>query len=419
MIAGPHIAVAPRNGPTRHHAAGLDRAPAVNPAKTGLTVTLTAAKKGNISTGAGIFYKGFRIGTVRKISLGPMGRRFAIGVFINRRDQHLITTRSRFWNAGGVRVTTSGGGPHLAMQSVPALVSGALGVTTPPGGRPARNGARFPLYPSAAKARNAPGPHEVAYRTVLQGGPQGLAVGAPVTLEGTTVGAVTGVSMAYAPRAGAVQSTVRFVLDPSRIGLAGAKWNLRHPRPQMNAMLARLIHKGLRAHLARATPVIGQQELALAMMSGAAPATLGKGSPPAVPGVAGGSIGRLMAEAGGILANLHAVSARLAALSRAPRTRAALTQLAQTSANIAAITRTARGQTPHLLADLRRASNEANAALRDLRGMIGAEGSAANAPESQTMPHTLYELGRTARALRELIDELNAHPNALILGKGR
>ena len=419
VIAGPHIAVAPRNGPIRHHAAGLAHAPAVNPAKAGLTVMLTAAKKGNISTGAGIFYKGFRIGTVRKIALGPNGGGFAIGAFISRRYQRLITTRSRFWNAGGVRVTASGGGPRLAMQSVPALVSGALGVTTPPGGRQAIDGARFRLYPSAAAARDAPGPHAVAYRTVLPGGPRGLAVGAPVMLEGATVGAVTGVAMAYAPRAGAIRSTVRFALDPSRIGLAGAAWNLRHPRPQMNAMLARLIHRGLRAHLARATPMIGQQELALAIMRGAAPATLGKGSPPAVPGVAGGSIGRLMAEAGGILANLHAVSARLAALSRAPRTRATLKRLAQTAANVAAITRTTRGQAPHLLADLRRTSNEANAALRDLRGMIGAEGSAANAPESQTMPHTLYELGRTARALRELVDELNAHPNALILGKGR
>lgn len=420
IVAGPHIAIAPHEGGTVGHFVGLRHAPAVNPDKTGLTVTITAAKKGNLSRGAGIYYKGFRIGTVRTLAMTQDGGGFRIKAFIQHRYSHLVSTRSRFWNASGVQIQTGGSGPRLSLQSIPALVSGALGVETPPGGTSAKGGAAFHLYPSESAARDAPGSHAVSYRVVLAGGPHGLAVGAPVTLEGTRVGAVTKVAMAFDQSVGALQTTIRLALDPGRITLAGGKtWNMNKPRPQMDAMLATLIGKGLRARLARATPVIGQRELALAMVNGESPATLGSGTIPTIPSAPGSSIGQIMGEVSGVLANIHKASSRLAALSHAPQTRETLEHLAKTASNLASITQSTRGQMPHILADLRQTTNEADAALRSVHGLLSNTGSTTNAAESQTLPRALYELTRAARSLRELTDELQAHPNALILGKGR
>lgn len=419
VIAGPHIAIAPHDGGRVGHFTGLRHAPVVNPDKTGLTVTIAATRKGNLSRGAGIYDKGFRIGTVRAVSMTGDGRGFRIQAFIRRRYAHLVSTRSRFWNAGGVEVKTGGGGPRLQLQSISALASGALGLDTPQGGKAAAAGTKFVLYPSESAARDAPGPHAVPYRVVLNGGPRGLSAGAPVTLAGSRVGAVTKVGMAFDTTAGSLRTTVSLALDPQRIALTGATWNLNAPRPQMNALLSSLIGQGLRARLARATPVIGQRQLALVMVKGASPATLGSGAVPTIPAAPGSSIRQIMAEVSGVLGNLHKASARLAALSRAPQTRHTLEHLAKAASNLATITRSARGQTPHLLADLRRTANEADAALRAAHGLLAGTGSAASAPESQTLPRALYELTRAARSLREMTDQLQAHPNELILGRGR
>lgn len=420
IVSGPYIAVAPENGPTVDHFTGLTRAPTVNPDRKGITVTITAARKGNLASGAGVFYNQFRIGTVRHIAMDKDGAHFTIHAFIQDRYAHLITTRSRFWNAGGVQMKTGGNGPRLSLQSIPALVSGALGVETPEGGVPAGSNTHFRLYPSETAARDAPGPHAVSYRAVLAGGPGGLEVGAPVMLEGVKAGAVTKIAMSFDPKAGRLETQVRFALDPSEIPLAGpAHWNLKSPRPQMDSMLSALIDEGLRARISRATPLIGQQQLALAMIKGATPATLGTGTIPTIPATPGSSVSHIMDTVSDVLANLHDASQQLAALSQAPQTKKMLQNLANSTAEIAEITRTTRGELPHLLADLRRTTNEADAALRAAHGLLASEGGAANAPESQTLPHTLYELSRAARALRELTDYLTAHPNALILGKER
>ncbi|MBU2761131.1 hypothetical protein HAP95_13410, partial [Acidithiobacillus sp. RW2] len=70
-----------------------------------------------------------------------------------------------------------------------------------------------------------------------------------------------------------------------------------------------------------------------------------------------------------------------------------------------------------ILKSLNAASQEAHAALQSGNALLHSQGSAANAPESTTLPRALYELSRTAQSLRELTDYLNSHPNALIFGK--
>ena len=69
-------------------------------------------------------------------------------------------------------------------------------------GKPATAGETFPLYPSEAAARDAPGPGAVPYRVTFSGGPHGLAAGAPVQLEGAPAGVVTAVAVEFDPAHG-------------------------------------------------------------------------------------------------------------------------------------------------------------------------------------------------------------------------
>lgn len=420
VIAGPYIGIAPHGGAVVHHFTGLTQAPVVQSGDRGETLTLVTDKPGNLSRGAAIYYNHFKIGKVVGLSMQPDGQKFTVSAFIERDRERLISNRSRFWRAGAISVKTGSSGAHLVLQSVPALVSGAIGVETPPGGHPVDPHARFHLYGSEGNARAAPGPHAVLYRALFAGGAHGLAKGAKVTLEGSRAGVVTAVSSRYDPGSGQFSTLADLALEPREIGLAAPHhWRMADPKPQMNAMLRRLVGQGLRARMTQTPPVVGARTIALDIVKGAAPAQLGTGPVPRIPAAASRSLSQIMAQVSGILANVHDATRRIAAMSRSPRTRRTLERLDRTITHVDAITRTTGAQLPQLLANLRRTTREADAALRSARGMLAQHGRAASAPESASLPRALYELTRAARSLRELTDYLSGHPNAVILGKGR
>ncbi|SIQ38787.1 MULTISPECIES: PqiB family protein [Acidiphilium] len=424
VIAGPYIGIAPHPGPVADHFTGLTQAPVIESGDQGETIALTTAHPGNLSRGAAIYFNHFKIGKVLSLVMQRDGKEFVITAFIEQKRENLITSASRFWNAGGVSVSSNGNGPRLMLQSIPALVSGAIGVATPGGGHPIDNGTTFHLYGTASAARAAPGPHAVPYRIVLAGGPHGLARHAKVTLEGADAGVVTNIALGYDANAGALTTTVQLVLEPRDIPLDPPdRWNLANPAPQMNAMLSSLIGHGLRAHRVQSTPVIGTQTIALDIVKAAPKAVLSlagvPGEPPTIPSTSATSIDQIMDQVSGILANVHDATSRIAAVSRSPRTRRTLERLDRTITHIDAITRTTDARLPQLLAALRRTTQAADASLRTARGLLAQHGTAANAPESESLPHALYELTRAAQSLRELTDYLSGHPNSIILGKGR
>lgn len=416
VIAGPYINILPHDGPTEGQVVGLTTSPVVNPELAGTTITITAAHKGNLSPGASIFYGGFQIGTVEAVEMVPNGSSFVITAFIEKPYTHLLSSNSRFWNGTGIQLQTSGGTPSISFLSLGSLVSGALGVSTPPGGEALDSTDQFTLYGSESAALNAPSPYAVSYHVVLAGGPNGLDTGAPVTLEGELVGSVRTVTMTFNQQTGALQTTITLQIDPTRIPLApGESWNLADPQPQMNAMLAHLVAHGLRAQLAQSVPIVGQEELALAIVPTAPPAQLGGGPVPLIP--ANGDNTTMMAQVNDVLANLKTTSAALAALSSSPQTRQMLEHLSQTAGNIAAITHSTSQQMPALLTNMRNATAQAEQALQAAHAMLAVNGTDATNPEAQTLPRALYELTRAATALRELTNELQAHPNALLFGR--
>lgn len=418
VIAGPYIEILPHDGSTVGQVVGLESSPIVDPELAGINITISALHKGNLQPGAGIFYGGFQVGTVEDVEMIPNGSSFTIKAFIEQPYAHLLSSNSRFWDAGGVQLQTSSGVARVSFLSLGALVSGALGVSTPVGGESLTAGDKFVLYSNEVDAQNAPSAYAVSYRTVISGGPNGLVAGAPVTLEGEVVGDVSAVSMAFNPLSGSLETTVGLKLDPERLPLAdGAKWNTTDPRPQMDAMLSGLVTRGLRAQLVQSVPVIGQEELALVMAPNAKRERLEGGDIPLIPAVQGDSTAQLMAQVSDVLTNLQVASTQMADLSKSPQTRQTLEHLAQTAANVAAITKTTRQQMPALLSNMQNATAQADQALQAAQALLSVNGADAANPQAQTIPRALYELTRAATALRELTNELQAHPNALIFGR--
>jgi paraquat-inducible protein B len=432
IISGPHIEVMPRPGPTVGHFVALAQAPEVTNPADGETITLRTGDPGNLGRGAKIYLHHYDIGEVRDIRMQPDGQYFTIKTFIARKYEHLVNLRSRFWSAGAVHLAMTGNGPSLQLQSVPAILNGAIDLETPGPAPLAHAGAVFRLYASKSAALAAPGHHAVPFRIRLPGGPHGLGAGARVMLEGMHAGVVTAVRSEYDPTAAALDTRVRIALEPRLIGRAtGHPWNLTHPAPQMHAMIAALVAHGLRARLASAVPVVGGKIIALDLVPHASPVASPSGTPPLIPAVSGSGSGAIMAQVSDILAkidalplpeiahNIHDATRRLAALSASPRTRRTLERVDRTITHLDAITRQTDARWPTIMAEVSRSAREAGAALRSARAMLAQQSGASSGPETSTLPRALYELSRAARSLRSLTSYLSGHPNAVILGRGR
>ena len=229
-------------------------------------------------------------------------------MFVNAPFDKLVHAGTRFWDASAVQVAMAAAGPRLQFQSVPALFEGAVDFMTPPGsGAPARAGAQFRLYHGRDAAKHAPDGRAVAYRVVFHAGEAGgLTQGAAVTLEDKRVGTVTHSTLQYDPASGRLDTVATLAIEPSDIALAGAQW-AADARPQMNALLARLIGEGLRARLGSAIPVVGGKTVELAFVPAPAKASLGGGDVPEIPtGPA--------SDVSGIIASVNAVTAKLNAM---------------------------------------------------------------------------------------------------------
>lgn len=429
LIAGPYIGVDPHPGATVHKVTGLLQEPVLKSEPKGLTLVLTSQRFDSVQRAAPILYQGMQIGEVRGKAQAPDGHGFLIYAFISEKYLHLINARSRFWNSGSVRFQLLGKDSGLHIPPADAIFSGAISVLTPEAAPPAKEDMRFPLYPNAEAARWAPRKDAVAYQIVLPGGPQGLTPGAAVQLEGQRVGTVTAVQMRYDPTQKALLTQVDLVLEPQRIPLLHAQWHIQNPRPQMDAMLRALIARGLRAELTQNPPLVGSPEIVLEHLSHPQAARLLPGNPPQIPFVTGGTLSNTLTQVDGILREIHALplpeiahnlqvtTQQIAALSRSQQTQQTLAHLAAATRHLNAILAAGQQQLPATLQHVQKASSEAEKALQAADALLAANGSAGNAPESSTLPRTLYELRRAAVSLRELTDYLNSHPNALLIGK--
>lgn len=434
VIAGPHVGVEPHSGPAQSHYVGLAQRPP-NADDTHVTqFELRADRLGNISRGSPVYYRSMQVGEVDRTSLAAGGQQFRIDLVVNAPYQQLVHADTRFWDASPVQVSMASSGPKVQFQSVPALFEGAVAFETPWNarpGEPAPPGSSFTLYGSQSAAEHAPSSRAVRYRVVFQALQAGaLSTGAPVTLVQKRVGTVTASTLEYDPKSGKLQDDVTLALDPTDIVLTGERW-ATDARPQMNAMLRRLISEGLRAQLGSTIPLVGGKTVELAFAGNSTPASLGSGSIPEIPTGAGASgisgiMASLSAVAGKLNAmpldqiadNVHQATERLAALSKSPQISASLHHLDESLANIAQVTRSARAQVGPTLADLRQAARQAEGAVAGVRRLVSNNAYAPSSPETANLGRTLYELSRAARSLRELANYLDRHPAALLHGRG-
>ncbi len=432
LIEGASVGMIPHPGKQQAHYTGLAQPPILDFGETGSAVTLHSSQLGSIHPGTLIYTLGQQVGKVDRVQMTG-GNGFTISAFVNAPYDKLVYGNTRFWRAGPVHIATGGSGVSVQFQGISALLEGAIDFATPasaPRGQPAATGQGFTLYGSEDAAENAPDGRDVVYRVVFHhasGVPQAEA---PVTLVGKRIGSVVDANLLYDPQTGSLSVAARIALKPGQVALtSGARW--RQPRAQMDDMLRHLVGQGLRAELTSSPPVVGSEQIALKFVPGSG-GTLGSGPVPEIPSLSGGSggISGIESQVNDIMTkvnemplpqiaqNLQDISGSVAHLVSSPAMTATLRQVDRSTANLQRITLAMDHDVPPALAQLRSTVAQAQSSLAAAQGLLSARGTTASAPGSAALPQTLYEVTRTARALRELTDFLDQHPSAVLVGRG-
>ena len=361
-----------------------------------------------------VMYHGLEVGRVTDVALASDDWHVVAHLDIDRRLASKINTGTRFVLEGAHPSFTD-------ISSLRALIAGPTIVMVPGPGRPARQFIGTEGGPRQTLAVSLP------YRVSFEGAVGQLKAHAPVTLRGFTVGEVTSVGLSVDPRTGRISTPVLLALDPTRFHLAGAApppdgdW-----KPIMDAALAKLVGAGLRASLTRAVPLVGGEEVELAIVAGARAARLDtSGRYAQIPAAAAGGLERLPAEISSlpltqIADNLRTITDQLRSLTSSPQLRDSLTHLDATLAALDRISRQAGPQVAPTLrelrltvAGLRTAAQQLDATAAAARLAMGASPAA----PSGNLQHALDEMADAARAVRSLADYLDEHPEALLRGR--
>jgi paraquat-inducible protein B len=437
LFSGAYIGVdAGESAESRRRFTGLEVPPFVLRGEPGRSFVLAANDLGSLEVGSPVFYKRTRVGRVVGYTLDAAGDALSVRVFIEAPNERLVKPQTRFWNASGVDVTLNANGLAVNTESLASLVAGGVAFATPTEGAdaaPAPDGQRFTLFRDRRAALAPPDGRPMPLRMVFEQSVRGLAIGAPVELLGVEIGSVRSVSLQPDRGGGHYPAEVLAEIFPSRLGAMRTAFNGGNNRQALSddhAFMKRLVEHGLRAQVRTGNLLTGQNYVGLDFVPKAARATLDeRAATPTVPSVPG-TFSDLQPQLAEIVSRVSKIrfdeiGANLnQTLQRAS---AATGDLQETLKSASAASRTLQEALSSANQAIQQLSPEAQRALGDLRATLNAaQGTLGSFERSVVQPEApllrnandaIIEMQRAARALRQLSDYLQQHPESLLRGK--
>ena len=272
---------------------GLDRAPLTREDAKGTWVVVQTEDAEGLSEGAPVMYRGLAVGRMENLRVSPDGEAVQADVFVEAPHDERLTTSSVFWDSGGVSVSLGTQGVSVGVNSLASLLQGGIQFGTfVSGGVPVERGHVFTLNPDEEAARRnifaGDESGQTRFTLLLAEGVRGLERGADVQFQGLGVGRVTDLSVRVDQgaegRARQVFQQVTIALSPSRMGLEPDA-----TQEQVTAFIADSVRNGLRARPASAGFLGTSLMVELFEPEGVAPAELDmQGDPyPIIPSVPG------------------------------------------------------------------------------------------------------------------------------------
>lgn len=431
LLSGSYIGIepgAPGAEPARRFT-GLEDPPLLSTNEGGRTFHLRTDRIGSVSLGSPVFFRDLDVGQVLGWDIADMAESVTVHAFIRAPYDRYVHEGSRFWNASGVSLKLGAEGVQLQLESLRALLLGGIAFETPEEARRGPLAAadhEFPLFASQEAAHNASYMRRVPVISYFTDSVSGLAAGAPVTFQGVRIGQVLGFALEYDEATDRLRIPVRYEIEPERIAFS----DLAARRgPLENARL--LVRQGMRARLASANLLTGQQQIAFEIVANATPADItmqdGMIVMPSVPGQFAGifeAVTQVLAKVEAlpfeqIGRNLNDTLAGVDALVHNPALAASLVSLQETLAAAQAMVRRideaaapALRALPPLMTSLQTTVTQTNRLIASANRGYGDESQF-----HRDLDRLLEQMTAAARSLRSLADTLNRNPESLVRGR--
>lgn len=404
LISGAYIGVdVGRSTTERFEFVGLETPPPVTNDQEGRRFLISSADLGSLDIGSPVYYRRIQVGRVVGYDLEADGKSVTLQVFVDRPYDRFVTTRTRFWNASGVDVQIGAAGLKLNTQSLATVIAGGLAFQSVPEEAPgaaAPPDSRFVLFEDRVAALAPSEAESLRLRLRFDQSTRGLAVDAPVDLQGVEVGRVRAVALDYDRSQRDFWSDVLIDVYPEKLGRAFEGWqrNTQREPKTPETFFRALVERGLRAQLRTANLITGQLYVALDFDPKAGKLVPAADATPLEIPTSRGDFDQIQEQIISIIGKIEQVP--FDDLGR---------ELRDSLQSASQLLRQLDGQ---LAPELRQAVEEAQRTLAAATDLLSDDsGLQRDARRSFT------ELERASRSLRALADYLQRHPDSLIRGR--
>ncbi|OPY90270.1 MAG: Paraquat-inducible protein B [Syntrophus sp. PtaU1.Bin208] len=423
LLSGNHIGLElGKSAKARRQFVGLDEPPAITIDQPGRQFVLQGDNLGSVGIGSPLYYRRLNVGRVIGYGLAKDGRSIDIKVFVNAPYDKYVLPQTHFWHASGIDFSLGANGLSVQTQSFVSMLVGGIAFETfslVPDTTPAAEDTVYKLYDNYAAAAKEPEKIVTDYVLYFQESLRGLSVGAPVTYLGLPVGEVTRVGLEYNPKTEGLRPRVDVSIYQARfvehLTMAAPVQQKVQSETERRGFVQRMVDMGLRAQLRSGNLVTGQLYVALERFPNAPKVKLNWSKPPYEIPVMHGSLQDLETKVNGIIAKIDKVpfdaigeEAKKTLVSLNSAMKAADKTLKSVDSEILPEVKTT-------VKDLRKAIAAAERVLASTDNtLVGKEAQA-----QQELRTALQDISRAARAISELAEYLERHPDALIRGKNQ
>jgi paraquat-inducible protein B len=417
LVSGSYIEMDPGPGDPAFSFVGLEEPPVITSDVPGREFILTSDRLGSIGPGTTIYFRSVKVGQVLGYDIEPNGGAIRIHAFVNAPYDKLVYDGSRFWNDSGVAVRSTPQGFKLQLESLAAVLTGAIGFDTPDAirtGAPAKAGQVFALYEDHEAVLESSFEQRVPMIVEFESSVHGLEVGAPVEFRGIKVGNVTDIELDYDRVTRQAHIPVSIDFELQRVVRAGPLPPGVSQSALVTAAMSDLVAHGLRAQLRTSSLLTGQQVVAFDFFPDAPPAKIGKiGDKLVLPSVPA-DIESLEASAGELLTHLTQLLERV---NKMP-----IEDVLQQARDVMQAYKSL-AEAPEIRSSLKtldRTLGDADTSLTALDGLLASaqSGYGNDSQVRREISDLLRQLQDTAKSVKVLADYVDQHPEAFIRGKG-
>ncbi|MBK0690838.1 MCE family protein [Klebsiella oxytoca] len=224
LVGGNYIGMMPGQGEPEDHFVALDTQPKYHINNGELMIHLKSADLGSLTSGSLVYFRKIPVGRVYDYAINPNNQGVTIDVLIERRFTNLVKKESRFWNVSGVKADVSLSGAKVQLDSLSALVNGAIAFDSPDDSPQAQQNTDYHLYEDLAHSQRG-----VVVKLDLPDG-AGLKAGStPLMYQGLEVGQLSKLNLNADGKV-----TGEMTVDPSVVSLLREKTLIQMKKPKIS-----------------------------------------------------------------------------------------------------------------------------------------------------------------------------------------